>query len=344
MPDPLIAILAGCLLLALTGILLWPERGLVWRWRQQRRLTNRVLSEDVLKILHRAERNDQPATLQIVAGALQIPPQHTTDLLTEMQAHGLVEWRGDQICLTADGRRYALHVIRSHRLWERYLAEETGYSAAEWHELAERHEHGLTPEEADRLAAQLGNPTHDPHGDPIPTANGQMVYTPRCLLTDLEAGRPARIVHLEDEPECVYAQLIAMGIYPGLQVNVIEKSPQRIRFWANGEELVLAPVLAASIAVRPLAVAQTEEKPRGAPLHSLRVGQTGKIVALSPGLRGAERRRLLDLGLLPGTLVQAELTSPGGDPTAYRIRDALIALRSEQADLIRIESQPETGP
>ncbi|HSO27324.1 MAG TPA: metal-dependent transcriptional regulator [Anaerolineales bacterium] len=341
MPDALYALLAGTFVLIIAGVLLWPEVGLTWRWRRQRRITTRVLSEDALKFLHRAERNAQPATLQIVAGALQIPAQHAADLLSEMQARELVEWQGDQIQLTANGRQYALQIIRSHRLYERYLAEETGYSAEEWHELAEQQEHGLTPAEIDQLAARLGNPTHDPHGDPIPTANGQMVYPQRQLLNGLESGQVARIVHLEDEPECVYAQLIALGLHPGLRIEIIEKTPQRIRFWVNGDEQVLAPVLAASVAVTLLAPSQSMDKPVGLPLSSLKPGEHGKIVALSPGMRGAERRRLLDFGLLPGTLIQAELISPSGDPTAYRIRDALVALRTEQAGQIRIERLPE---
>ena len=70
-------------------------------------------------------------------------------------------------------------------------------------------------------------------------------------------------------------------------------------------------------------------------------GEHGQIVGLSPRCRGPERRRMMDLGILPGTVVTAELISPSGDPTAYRIRDALIALRVEQAQLINISRLPE---
>jgi Fe2+ transport system protein FeoA len=73
----------------------------------------------------------------------------------------------------------------------------------------------------------------------------------------------------------------------------------------------------------------------------LSTGQKARVVQLSPRLRGPERRRLMDLGVLPGTLVEAEISSPMGDPVAYRIRDALIALRSEQARCIQVELLPE---
>jgi len=74
--------------------------------------------------------------------------------------------------LTSDGRSYALRIIRVHRLWEKYLADETSVSENEWHQKAEEVEHLITPEQADTLAAQIGNPVFDPHGDPIPSASG----------------------------------------------------------------------------------------------------------------------------------------------------------------------------
>jgi DtxR family Mn-dependent transcriptional regulator len=72
-------------------------------------------------------------------------------------------------------------------------------------------------------------------------------------------------------------------------------------------------------------------------LSSLAVGESAEVVSLLPGLRSAERRRMMDLGLLPGTVVEAELRSPAGDPTGYRVRGAVIALRRDQADHIRIQ-------
>ena len=71
-------------------------------------------------------------------------------------------------------------------------------------------------------------------------------------------------------------------------------------------------------------------------LSSLHVGQQATVTDISPGCRGVERRRLLDLGLVPGTMVKAEFTSPAGDPVAYRVRGALIALRAQQAEMIHI--------
>ena len=76
-------------------------------------------------------------------------------------------------------------------------------------------------------------------------------------------------------------------------------------------------------------------------LSALQPGESGIVTTISPACQGVERRRFLDLGILPGTVITAEMVSPGGNPTAYRIRGALIALRREQATLIHMTREPE---
>jgi len=117
---------------------------------------------------------------------------------------------------------------------------------------------------------------------------------------------------------------------------VIEKTTDRIRFWADGNEHILAPVLADNITVVPLPKFKTEDLADEHFLADLRVGERARVLGLTPACRGAERRRLLDLGFVAGTPVEVEMVSPAGDPTAYRVRGTVIALRREQAGLIRI--------
>jgi DtxR family Mn-dependent transcriptional regulator len=253
-----------------------------------------------------------------------------------MADHGLLQVDGNAFELTARGRDSALHILRAHRLWERYLAEETGYVEAEWHDRAERHEHHISTDDADNLSVHLGNPTHDPHGDPIPTAGGALVYHEGSPLSNQASGERLRVVHLEDEPEAVYAQLVALGLHPGMEVQLLESGPTRIRLWAAGDEHVIAPVLAANISVLPVIAPERADADEGELLADLRHGQSGRVLGISPKCRGLERRRLLDLGVLPGTVITAEMRSPSGDPTAYRIRDAVIGLRAEQAGMINV--------
>jgi DtxR family transcriptional regulator, Mn-dependent transcriptional regulator len=336
MPDPLISLIIAALLTVFGFWIFRPERGAFWRWQRARRMTARVLREDALKHIHQCEIHDQRPTVKSLAGALNVSSDDIAELLEQLEASDLLAIEGDSFRLSSLGRDYALQIIRAHRLWERYLADATGFEEAEWHGQADDYEHRLTPEEASRLSARLGNPTHDPHGDPIPTSAGEMVYRARVPLSQMDVDKPARIVHLEDEPEVVYAQLVAEGLHVGMVVRVLETSSKRMRFWAGNDEHTLAPLIAANIAVEPMPEELREQEALRETLTNLNPGESGKVVEITPRMRGVERRRLMDLGVLPGTVIQAEMGSPSGDPMAYRVRGALIALRSTQADLIRI--------
>ncbi len=334
MPDPLLSLVVAAALGGVLALCFWPERGAFWRWQRARQITERVLIEDGLKHLYEAQIEGRCSSRASLAAALHITTGQAAGLLTKMAERQLLELGPDSICLTATGTEHALHVIRAHRLWERYLAEETGYRESEWHSRAHQQEHRLSAAEVEALASRLNNPTHDPHGDPIPTAAGQVETPARRMLTELAAGEAGRIAHLEDEPAAVYAQLVAEGLAPGVTVRVLEATPQRIRFWADGDEHLLAPILAGNISVEPLAARAPASLTQR--LTSLKPGQHAIVAAIAPACRGAERRRFLDLGILPGTQIEAALASPSGNPVAYRIRGALIALRHDQAEHIQI--------
>lgn len=321
---------------ALGAAALWPRRGFLALWREGRELAGRMRREDALKHILKCEANGQVPTLEGIAGLLQVDANHAARLLADLERQGLVSFDGGALSLQPAGRELAVHVVRAHRLWELYLAEQTGVAEADWHRRAEHQEHLLTPEQTAALAARLGHPARDPHGDEIPDRDGALSPDTGQSLNSLSAGQCAIIVHIEDEPIEIYAQLAAQGLRAGVKVCVLEKSPHRLRIRADGGEHMLAPVLAQNISV----AAAPETGPRQwfaeATLAALLPGQQARVVDLSPACRGPERRRLLDLGFVPGTIVGVEMTSPIGDPTAYRVRGALIALRRQQSNLIRI--------
>jgi len=329
--DPTLLVLAA---LGLAAILLFPSYGLFPRWRRAAGMNHRVRIEDTLKHLYNCELNGDRATPESVAGTTQLTADRTLKLLIEMEERGLLEVGPTGIRLTEDGRSSALHILRAHRLWERHLADETGVEQLEWHDQAERIEHRLTPEQVEALAARLGQPTHDPHGDPIPSDTGELIPHGGIPITAAPLNVPLLVVHIEDEPPAAYAQLVAEGLRPGSEIRLIESTPEKTRFWSDGDEHLLAPIVASNLSVL------AQRAPEGVPLDDarrlsdLRQGQRGRVLAISPRCHGLERRRLLDLGVLPGTEVRAEFVSPGSDPVAYRIREALIALRRDQADLI----------
>lgn len=342
MTSPSFSLLLLAAVFAVAVLLFRPDRGLVPRLRQARRLASRITMEDALKHVHESEYRGYPATLQSLAGALSISGNEATVLATRMAERGLLRAAGEGLAPTVEGREYALQVIRAHRLWERYLAEETGVAEASWHAKAERREHRLTRPMTDALAARLGHPRYDPHGDPIPTARGEIPSRGDAIpLSELSPDGAARIAHIEDEPAAAYAQIVAEGLHAGMEVRATESTAERIRFWADGEEHILAPVLAAGISVVPLpASGAADVEVPSEKLSTLLPGQTAEIIAISRACRGLERRRLMDLGVIPGTKIEAIMRSPSGDPTAYRLRGTTIAIRRRQAERIRIR-RPE---
>lgn len=326
----------------LAAALFWPRRGVVAWVRRLRRYTERVRIEDALKHLYNREHAGRACSVESLAGALETTRGAAVRLCARMAALGLGEWVGEDVRLTAAGRAHALHVLRSHRLWERYLADETGVNPAEWHERAEEREHAMTRAEADTLSARLGHPRYDPHGDPIPTADGAMPPAGGVALTELEPGDVAEIVHLEDEPPEVYERLAGAGLGPGMPVEVLAAGGGALRIRAGGREHELEPMVARSVTVERVAAEGARESGVET-LAALRPGESARVVRISAACRGPQRRRLLDLGVVPGTRVTAELRSAAGDPVAYAIRGALIALRRDQAEWIQVRREAAAG-
>ena len=346
--NPLLALLVLAAVIALAALVAWPDRGWLWRLRSGWRILRRTRTEDALKHLFDCEYQGRQATHQSLVGVLGLGGRGSTELLARMERLGLLVSTEGGFRLTAEGRREALRVIRIHRLWERYLADETGLEPERWHPEAERREHRTSAEQAEALSVRLGHPPFDPHGDPIPTEEGDLPPRAGRTLTDFTVGDEVEVVHVEDEPAAVYAQLVAEGVHPGMKLRVTSVAPERIRFEADLDEVVLAPVIAANIFAVPVAEEGSDESPVTADatgtLSDVTVGEQALVVGFSRFCRGMERRRLLDLGLLPGTLVAPKMASPSGDPVAYRVRGAVIALRRSQAEQIQVRQPAREAP
>jgi DtxR family Mn-dependent transcriptional regulator len=127
--------------------------------------------------------------------------------------------------LTAAGERVALEVIRHHRLLELYLAEALGMSWDRVHEEAEVLEHAISPALSELIAAKLGNPTHDPHGDPIPTAEGEIDETPTLPLSELMPGARGMFVRVSDSDPDMLRYLADRGIAPGDRFEILAREP-----------------------------------------------------------------------------------------------------------------------
>lgn len=317
-----------------------------WGWRRYRTMDRRRLVEDALKHLHTCEWRGGRATYESLCGALRLSASAAVGLLAQMEREGLVRSSGEGLRLTPVGESMALALIRAHRLWERYLADEARMRLADIHVEAESREHDLSPRALEVLDAALGYPATDPHGDPIPSASGELAQRDLQPLTAWPLHTLARIVHLEDEPISLFAQLAAIGLCPGQLVQVLESNEQRLILSDGGATHTLAPIVAANVFVT---AAEMQYPGKFGRLSSLEIGQQATVLALSESLQGFTRRRLLDLGLTPGVTITRELSSMLRNPSAYRVRGTLVALRHDQAHQVLIRdpdvsiTQPPAG-
>ena len=336
MPDPAAALVVFAVLTVVTAAVLWPRTGLAPRLRRLLLLSERVRLEDAIKHIYTCERAGRACSLESLAGRLEISRARAAGLLSRLSEMALVQTDAGGPTLTAEGRQSALRLVRTHRMWERYLADRTGVPAVEWHDEAERMEHALSTAQVDALDTRLGHPRWDPHGDPIPTSAGDLPPDQGISLVAAEPGRTVEILHLEDEPREIYDALVRDGLAPGGRLEVVERTDRAVRVRAGGREWSIDSVAAGNVTVEPLPAGARADT-GWATLADAGPGETVRVAAISRACQGAQRRRLLDLGLVRGTPVTRELTSAGGDPVAYRIRGALIALRRAQAAWIRVE-------
>lgn len=334
--DPVIALLIFLVISMLMFLLFRPEKGWFWRIKYGIKLDKKTVMEDILKQLYHSENDGRKMDMNGLTALLTFKNDQIVEMVNQMTINELIKFDKDFLKLTDQGREYALRIVRVHRLWEKYLAEKTGFEKTEWHERAEKMEHQLNYEETDKLAMELGNPIFDPHGDPIPSKKGEIAKLKGEALPTLKINSIGRITHIEDEPEVIYKQILAENIHIGSQIRIVENNAKRIVFYAEGEEFKLAPIVAANITVVVLNEENIIEDNRSR-LSSLNENETAKIIGISKECRGENRRRLLDLGFVKGADISIDLLSPLKNPKAYLIKGTSIALRNSQASHILIQ-------
>ena len=324
-------------LIALLLIILFiPRFGLLAVYLNWRRAKSREQLEDALKHLLDRETQGRHASPESLAGNIGLSRVKVARLITDMESQNLLETHGSELHLTTEGERWAMHVVRAHRLWERYLADEARLPLEKIHDEAHRREHSFTDAQLDDLDAALGHPSFDPHGDPIPSREGKLPLVESVLLTAWQDDDPARIVHIEDEPTIAYEQILAAGLRLGQVIRIIGRTSQRYVLSDGESEYRLAPTVAANVSVAPLAEMEIAHAD-SIPLTDLSENRRAEIVMLDEAVQGFTRRRFLDLGLTPGTTIYPELQNFFGDPRAYRVRGTLIALRKNQAAQIWVK-------
>lgn len=334
--SPITALLLFFGISLLLFLVFRPKKGIYFLLKNTYRQKDKTVIEDILKFLYHNNISNNTITTNDLTNALNFSNSLIIESLKKMMSNDLISLENDSYKLTVNGNEYALQIIRAHRLWEKYLSEKTGFHKEEWHERAEKKEHELSPSDINNLSNLLGNPTFDPHGDPIPTSKGKMVTKRGVPLSSLKESAVGKIIHIEDEPDIIYRQILAENIHLYSTIRVIENNQTRVVFHSEGEQFILAPIVAGNITISLLEKEEVHEE-NIARLSSLKFDEHALIIGLSKECRGESRRRLLDLGFVKGATVAIELLNPLGDPKAYLIKGTTIALRKDQSAKILIK-------
>jgi len=188
--------------------------------------------EDYLKTVYaHTEWQPDPITPKALADKLGVAPSSVTEMVKKMAAQGLIAHVPyGPLRLTDEGRLRALAVVRRHRLIETWLVREMGYQWDEVHDEAEVLEHALSDRLLEAIDLRLGRPVRDPHGDPIPTADGTIATEPFLRLDGAPAGHTGRVLRISDRDPDVLRLLAAAGVAPGvgIEITTVDAAGERV--------------------------------------------------------------------------------------------------------------------
>jgi len=212
--------------------------------------------ENYLKAIFKIEeRETKAASTNAVAAAMQTTAASVTDMLKRLADKELIiyeKYRGVQ--LTPAGSQVATTLIRKHRLWEVFLVNKLGFAWDEVHEMAEQLEHVQSDSLVARLDAFLDHPQFDPHGDPIPDAEGRWSYRAQRLMADLQPGARGAISGVEDHSAVFLQYLDQLGLSLGTEIELLERMDydQSVRIRLQGREQVLSEKVSRNLYVKTL--------------------------------------------------------------------------------------------
>ncbi|MEQ1744731.1 MAG: metal-dependent transcriptional regulator [Saprospiraceae bacterium] len=208
-------------------------------------MANSHAEENYLKAIFKiSEKEGKAASTNAIAAEMQTTAASVTDMLKRLAEKNLIDYekyRGVQ--LTEQGGRVATVLIRKHRLWEVFLTEKLGFAWDEVHDLAEQLEHVQGDSLIERLDTFLGHPKFDPHGDPIPDAQGRWAFRPQVLLSTMKLGETGTVTGVNDHSAPFLQYLDQLGIALGAQIELIERVPfdQSVRVRSgDGREITLS--------------------------------------------------------------------------------------------------------
>lgn len=186
---------------------------------------NTLSEENYLKAIFRlSQKSDEKITPTAIAEAMGNNAASVVDMIRKMTDKNLIEYdKKKGVKLTAQGLKDSILIVRKHRLWEVFLLEKLDFHWDEIHDIAEELEHISNPSLADRLDKFLGFPEYDPHGDPIPKANGKLPKTFTVSLAAVKIGNSCKVAAVRDTSSSFLKYLLKLGIGIGTTIQVLEK-------------------------------------------------------------------------------------------------------------------------
>lgn len=209
--------------------------------------------QDYLKVIYKLRQSQGVVSTTALAERMGVSPASATNMVKRLTRLRLVTHTPYRaVGLTAGGERVALEIIRHHRLLELFLREHLGLGLDQVHREAEELEHVLSEEVESRIAAMLGEPTADPHGDPIPTKEGAMAQTAHPRLVDLQPGDGGRIARVSDENPRRLRRLTTLGLVPGAKVQILNREATGgLAVVSQGRRRRISALLAQAVFVVP---------------------------------------------------------------------------------------------
>jgi manganese/iron transport system permease protein len=242
-------VLVGAGLFALAALFA-PRRGVVVRALRRRRAAAQARLDDYLKALFAEDA--QASSVAVLAARVRDSAEGATAVVRQLARLGLVTETPEGVRLTPAGRRAAAQRVRTHRLWERFLVDRAGMPWDQVHQAADRLEHVAPRRLTEELARTVGPQATDPHGAPIPTAEGEVARpAEEHLLSELQPEQEGTVTRVEDEDPEVLRLLEATGLVPGRRVRLVRPEPDSVRVAVGDGEVAVPRRVARSVYVMP---------------------------------------------------------------------------------------------
>lgn len=213
--------------------------------------------EDYLKAIYEMTREEERAGTNHIAQRMGVTPASATGMIQKLASTHppLVDYQKHHgVSLTQSGEKTALEVIRHHRLLETYLLEKLGYSWDEVHDEADRLEHVISENMEERISRSLGDPSFDPHGDPIPDREFHMPMQDGVRMDQLQPGDRAVVLRIENEDPALLRYLASIDLKPMHKIKVLDVTPYdenyRIELDGSPETIVLGSRVTSQVMVR----------------------------------------------------------------------------------------------